>query len=148
MTPIQALLSAFLAAIAVGGFGYVFLDPLLSGERKAEKRQAAYTAAAATRKVSDKNVEFAARRKQVADSLKEIERRNARKRVSLDVKISRAGLHISRQTFFIYSALSGLVLWRPLLCLEPSNLSCRRRCSSPAPSDCLTGSLVSARKGV
>ncbi len=70
MTPMQALLSAFLAAIAVGGFGYVFAYPLLSGERKAEKRQAAYTAATATRKVSDKNVESSARRKQVADSLR------------------------------------------------------------------------------
>ncbi len=37
MTPMQALLSAFLAAIAVGGFGYVFAYPLLSGERKAER---------------------------------------------------------------------------------------------------------------
>ncbi len=59
--------------------------------------------------MSDKNVESSARRKQVADSLKEIERRNARKRVSLDVKISRAGLHISKQVFFIYSGISGLV---------------------------------------
>jgi tight adherence protein B len=109
MTPIQALLSAFLAAIAVAGFGYVFIYPLLSGERKAEKRQAAYAAGTA-KKVIDKNVESSARRKQVADSLKEIERRNARKRVSLEVKISRAGLLLSRRTFFIYSALSGLVL--------------------------------------
>ncbi len=31
---------AFLAAIAVGGVAYVFLYPLLSGERQAEKRRA------------------------------------------------------------------------------------------------------------
>ena len=42
--PIQALLSAFLAAIAVGGFGLAFVYPLLSGERQAEKRQAAFSA--------------------------------------------------------------------------------------------------------
>ncbi len=60
--------------------------------------------------MEDRGAESSARRKQVADSLKEIERRNARKRVSLDVKISRAGLHISRRMFFLYSALSGLVV--------------------------------------
>ena len=108
MTPIQALLSAFLAAIAVAGFGYVFIYPLLSGERKAEKRHAAFAVGTA-KKADDKGIESSARRKQLADSLKEIERRNARKRVSLEVKISRAGLHISRQMFFLYSALSGLV---------------------------------------
>ncbi|HEY1736864.1 MAG TPA: type II secretion system F family protein [Methylovirgula sp.] len=109
MTPIQALFSAFLAATAVAGFGYVLIYPLLSGERKAEKRQAAYTAATSTRKANDKTVESTARRKQVADSLKEIERRNARKRVSLDVKIARAGLTTSKRMFFIYSGISGIV---------------------------------------
>jgi tight adherence protein B len=108
MTPVQALFSAFLAAIAVAGFGYALIYPLISGERKAEKRQAAFAGGTA-RKADDKGMESSARRKQIADSLKEIERRNARKRVSLEVKISRAGLHISRQMFFVYSALSGLV---------------------------------------
>jgi tight adherence protein B len=108
MTPIQALFSAFLAAIAVAGFGYVLIYPLLSGERKAEKRQAAFAVGTA-KKADDKGIESSTRRKQLADSLKEIERRNARKRVSLEVQISRAGLHISRQMFFLYSALSGLV---------------------------------------
>ncbi len=37
--PIQALLSALLAALAVGGFGLAFVYPLLSGERQAEKRR-------------------------------------------------------------------------------------------------------------
>jgi tight adherence protein B len=107
--PLQALLSAFLAAIAVGGFGFVFIYPLLSGERKAEKRQAAYATGTA-KKADDRNTDATARRKQISDSLKEIERRNARKRVSLDVKISRAGLRISKQTFYIYSVVAGLVL--------------------------------------
>lgn len=57
MTPIQALLSAFLAAIAVAGFGYVFIYPLLSGERKAEKRHAAFAVGTA-KKADDKGIEF------------------------------------------------------------------------------------------
>ncbi len=106
--PIQALLSAFLAALAVGGFGLVFVYPLLSGERQAEKRQAAFSAG--VRKQPERQADAAARRKQIAESLKEIERRNTRKRISLETKISRAGLRISKPTFFIYSAIGGLLL--------------------------------------
>jgi tight adherence protein B len=107
--PIHALLSALLAAFAVGGFSFVFVYPLLSGERKAEKRQAVLTAPA-DRRPSEKQTDATARRKQVADSLKEIERRNARKRASLETRITRAGLRISRQVFFLYSAISGALL--------------------------------------
>lgn len=106
--PIQALLSALLAAVAVGGFGLAFVYPLLSGERQAEKRQAAFSANKG--KQPEKQTDGVARRKQIADSLKEIERRNTRKRISLETKISRAGLRISKTVFFIYSAISGLVL--------------------------------------
>jgi len=106
--PIQALLSALLATLAVGGFGLVFIYPLISGERQAEKRQAAFSTG--VRKQQDKQTDASARRKQIAESLKEIERRNSRKRISLETKISRAGLRISKPTFFIYSAIGGLLL--------------------------------------
>jgi tight adherence protein B len=106
--PIHALLTALLAAFAVGGALFVGVYPFFSGERKAEKRQAAF--AASTRiKQADKQTDTVARRKQISDSLKEIEKRNARKRVSLEVKITRAGLRISRQTFFIYSVFGGII---------------------------------------
>ena len=105
--PIQAILSAFLAAFAVGGFGLVFVYPLLSGERQAEKRQAAFSTG--VRKQQDKQADASVRRKQIADSLKEIERRNARKRVSLETKISRAGLRITKPMFFVYSAIGGVL---------------------------------------
>ena len=36
----QALALAFLAATAIGGLAWVFLYPLLSGEKKAESRRA------------------------------------------------------------------------------------------------------------
>jgi tight adherence protein B len=106
--PIQALLSALLAMLAVGGFGFVFVYPLLSGERQAEKRQAILSTG--TRRQPEKQADGATRRRQIAESLKEIERRNTRKRVSLETKIGRAGLRISKRTFFIYSAISGLLL--------------------------------------
>jgi tight adherence protein B len=99
---------AALAAFAVGGVAFVFIYPLLSGERKAEKRQAALTSGP-TRKIVDKIADAAARRKQITDSLKEIETRRSRKRVSIDDKLTRAGLNWSRQQFLIFAALMGMV---------------------------------------
>jgi tight adherence protein B len=105
--PIHALLTALLAAFAAGGIIFVVAYPFLSGERQAEKRQAALSAPA--RKQNDKQTDAAARRKQITESLKEIEKRNTRKRASLETKITQAGLHISRQIFFLYSAICGVV---------------------------------------
>lgn len=105
--PVHAVLTALLAAFAVGGLSFALIYPFLSGERQAEKRQAAF-AGAAVRKQNDKQAETVARRKQISDSLKDIERRNARKRVDLNTRITRAGLKISRQSFFLYSALAGM----------------------------------------
>lgn len=105
---LHVLTLAVLAAVAVGGLSFVFIYPLLSGERKAEKRQAALTSGPA-RKVSDKQADAAARRKQVSDSLKEIETRRSRKRVTLDDRLTRSGLKWSRRRFLISAAASGII---------------------------------------
>ena len=106
---IQILIVVLLAMATVGGLAYVFIEPLLSGERKAEKRQAKVTTS--TRKQSAVSValDAAARRKQVADSLKEIELRAKGKKVTLDLKLIRAGLKWTRKTYLIFSAICGLV---------------------------------------
>lgn len=106
---IHVLILAALAAIAVGGIGFVFVYPLLSGERKTERRQAAFTSGP-TKKIIDKQADAAARRKQVAESLKEIETRNTRKRATLDARIAQAGLKASRHQFLITAVMSGIML--------------------------------------
>ncbi len=105
----NSLLLIVFASVAVGGVLYVFAYPLLSGEAKAEKRKAAFMAPSA-RKVGDRQVDANARRKQVADSLKEIETRNKRSSVPLETKIAQAGLSWTRQQFFIYSAIAGILM--------------------------------------
>ena len=71
---IQALALAFLAATAIGGIAWVFIYPLLSGERKAESRRASVAEAGADRRASvDKNQR--SRREQVELSLKDLEAR-------------------------------------------------------------------------
>jgi len=79
----QTLALAFLAAAAIGGLAWVFLYPLLSGQKNAENRRAiiARPEQPSTRQ-ADKNQR--SRREQVEGSLKEIEaRRQKDKKVSL-----------------------------------------------------------------
>lgn len=105
---LHSLMLAAFAAVAFSGIAFVFLDPIFSGARKAEKRQAALTSGV-PKKISEKQPDAAARRKQIADSLKEIESRRSRKRVTLDAMIVRAGLTWSRRRFFIIAAASGVI---------------------------------------
>ena len=75
----QTLALAFLAATAIGGIAWVFVYPMLSGEKKAESRRAsiARPEPAAARQ-ADKNQR--SRREQVEGSLKELEARRQKDR--------------------------------------------------------------------
>ena len=102
---IQALSLAFLAATAIGGLAWVFVYPLLSGEKQAEHRRAAIARPepAAARQV-DKNQRT--RREQVEGSLKELEaRRQKEKRIPLSSRLTQAGLDWSTQKFMIVSGI-------------------------------------------
>ena len=78
----QALALAFLAATAIGGLAWVFLYPLLSGEKKAENRRASIAKPEPTARQVDKTQR--SRREQVEGSLKELEaRRQKEKKVPL-----------------------------------------------------------------
>jgi len=102
---IQALSLAFLAATAIGGLAWVFVYPLLSGEKQAEHRRAAIARPepAAARQV-DKNQR--SRREQVEGSLKELEaRRQKEKRIPLSSRLTQAGLDWSTQKFMIVSGI-------------------------------------------
>lgn len=76
-----------LAMVAAGGIVHVFIYPYLSGDIKAEKRQSAVRSAAAKRS-AERVIDAATRRKLVADSLKEIEERGKRKRLSLETRMA------------------------------------------------------------
>jgi tight adherence protein B len=99
----------FLVAVAIGGVAWVFLYPLLSGERKAEKRKEAFsrTGPAALPARTGRNAPKS-RREQVEGTLKEIEERNA-KSVPLSIKIAQAGLSWSKRRFFIPAGILGIV---------------------------------------
>ena len=101
----QVLALAFLATAAVGGLAWVFLYPMLSGERKAESRRASISRAEApTARAAEKTQR--SRREQVETSLKDLEaRRQQEKSVPLSVRLSQAGLDWAPQKFWIVSAV-------------------------------------------
>ncbi|GJE53972.1 MULTISPECIES: type II secretion system F family protein [Methylobacterium] len=100
-----ASLAAGLVAVAAGGVAYVFLMPLLSSERRAEQRRKSLGAV----KVSVDRASALNRRDQVAKSLKEIEAKKNTGKVTLDVRLARAGLDWSRERFFVVAAVMAVV---------------------------------------
>jgi tight adherence protein B len=108
---VQTLALAFLAATAIGGFAWVFVYPLLSGEKKAENRRAAVAKPEPVAKRQNERSQRS-RREQVEGSLKELEaRRQKQSKVPLSVRISQAGLDWSTQKFMVVSAVLGAVFF-------------------------------------
>jgi tight adherence protein B len=107
---IQALALAFLAAAAIGGIAWVFLYPLLSGERKAENRRASIAKPEPAARRADKSQR--SRREQVESSLKDLEARRQREsKVALGTRLTQAGLDWSEQKFWIVSGILAAVFF-------------------------------------
>jgi tight adherence protein B len=101
---------AFLAATAVGGLAWVFLYPLLSGEKKAEARRASVSKAEPVARQTDKAQR--SRREQVEGSMKEVEaRRQKEKKVSLSIRLTQAGVAWTTQKFMIISGILGAAVF-------------------------------------
>jgi tight adherence protein B len=102
------LLTALVAATAFASIVYVVMYPYISGDRLKDKRVASVTECrtkkAATRSAAEIS---ASRKKQVADSLKDLETRRKEK-VTLRIQLQRAGLHVEPKAFWIASGISGL----------------------------------------
>jgi tight adherence protein B len=104
----QALALAFLAATTLGGLAWVFVYPLLSGERKADHRRASIAKAEPVVRQADRSQRT--RREQVEGSLKEIEARSQKeKKIALSTRITQAGLNWSSQKFMIASGILAAV---------------------------------------
>ncbi len=98
-----------MVAVAIGGVAWVFVYPILSGERKAEQRMASVArtepAVARPTRVAQKT-----RRDQVEGTLKELEERQKKaRRVPLSVKLTQAGLDWSKRRFMVASGVLGFV---------------------------------------
>src|SRR6185437_13252512 len=107
----QSLALGFLAASAIGGVAWVFIYPMLSGEKQAENRRAAVAKPEPTAKRQNDKAQRS-RREQVEGSLKEMEaRREKQSKIPLSVRLTRAGLTWSVRQFWIVSAILGVVFF-------------------------------------
>ncbi len=96
-----------LVTLAIGGAAWVFLYPVLSGEKQAEKRKDSVARAEPVSRVGRSSQR--SRRDQVEETLKELERKNQKsKRPPLSARLAQAGLSWSKQRFFIVSGALGL----------------------------------------
>ncbi len=114
------LIAMTVVALAAGAAGYVLLSMLLSrspdpdkriarvaGSSKSEKRE---KAASLIDRLGDSKRD--GRRKQIEESLKKLEEqeRERKRKLTLKVRLQRAGLTVNEKQFFAYSALIGLVI--------------------------------------
>ncbi len=106
----QLLAVFFLGAVAMGGVVWVFLYPILSGERKAEQRMASVAKAEPVVRAA-RNTQRS-RRDTLENTLKEIDERNKKqKRVPLHTRIAQAGLSWSKRQFVLISFGLGAILF-------------------------------------
>jgi tight adherence protein B len=108
--PLQTLAMFFLATLAAGGVVWVFVYPLLSGERRADQRKASVARSEPAGVTPVARGVPKARREQVEETLKEIEVRNKHaKSPPLSARIAQAGLSWSKRQFMMISAGLALV---------------------------------------
>lgn len=105
---LQVIAIFFLSLAALGGVLYVFLDPFLTGEKQAERRQQAIQGPAAAKRSSFRGPEVS-KRDQVLQSLKELDSKQRKaKSPSLSVQIEQAGLDWTKRQFFLGSIGSAI----------------------------------------
>lgn len=106
----QTIAVFFLATTAVGGVVYVFIYPILSGEKKAEQRVANVAKAEVVSRTTRGPQK--SRRDVVESTLKELDERHKKSaRVPLSVKIARAGLSWSKRQYMIISVCVGVAMF-------------------------------------
>jgi tight adherence protein B len=108
--PLQTLALFVLGTLAAGGAAWVFIYPLLSGERRADQRKASITRAQPVVATGIARAAPKVRREQVEETLKEIEiRRKNAKSPPLSMRITQAGLSWSKRQFLLISAGLGVL---------------------------------------
>jgi len=105
------ILAAVLAFITIGGLGWVFVggdDSSAQAVKRAQSLGEAKKNPAIARKAAAANTPEA-RRKQILVQLQEADRRERKARTTLAARLKQAGLSLNVRTFYIISAVVGVV---------------------------------------
>jgi tight adherence protein B len=109
-TELVSFAAAMLAALAVGALAYVFLQPYFSENRESESRLKSLTETKGREAMSAVE-QLASRRKSVSDTLKDMEnRQKAAEKISLRLRLERAGLDITPRVYWLASVACGAML--------------------------------------
>jgi tight adherence protein B len=104
-----------LVATAIGGIAWVFLYPILSGERTAERRRQTVARSEPTTTRVSRGAQKT-RREQVEESLKDLEvKNNKSKKPPLQTRIQQAGLSLTKQKFLMFSVAFGIAIFLTIL---------------------------------
>ncbi len=108
---LMPLLTAVVAAVAIAALAYAVMYPYISADRMKDKRIASLSESRSKKIATLSAADLVAnRKKQVADSLKDIDnRQRAREKLSLRLRLERAGLDIEPRTYWIASAVSAVI---------------------------------------
>ena len=111
----NATLIFIMVAVAIGGVAWVFIFPLLSGERNAERRMANVARKEPAQQRSARSNQKS-RREQVEGTLKQLEaRKKASKRVPLSMRLRQAGLRSTPRRFVVICASLGFGVFVALM---------------------------------
>jgi tight adherence protein B len=111
----NATLMFIMVAIAMGGVAWVFIFPLLSGERNAEKRMASVARREPMQQRASRSNQKS-RREQVEGTLKQLEaRQRASKRIPLSMRLTQAGLSWTPRRFVTICVSLGFVAFVVLM---------------------------------
>lgn len=111
-----------LAAFSIATIVFLLINPYLSGEHRTDKRIQGVTESK-SRRIAIKSQADAVsnRRRQVADTLKELEdRQKAREKVSLRLRLQRAGLDIQPRVYWLASLVCGVLLGATIWLTAPN----------------------------
>jgi tight adherence protein B len=104
----QTIALFFLVAVAFGGVLWVFVYPILSGQRHVERRRESVSRSEPAAVRSSRGAQKS-RREQVEDTLKQIEQKQKKnQKPTLQAKITQAGLSWTKRQFMLIAAGMGL----------------------------------------
>ena len=101
----MTLFAILLGMVSLGGIGYAFIAPLMTGEAKSESRLK--SVAQGQTPAAIKQEKDAARRKQISTALNPAGNRGKAKE-TLEARIGQAGMTMSRSQYYLFCALAGL----------------------------------------
>ena len=111
------IIALVLIAVVIGSIGF-FALPYITGNIRGEKRQDAMIRGVARGNSAggDRSQELAQRRKQIADSIKELDAKaSGKKKLTLEARMAQAGLTWSKAKFLTISAALGVTFGLLLL---------------------------------